>query len=166
MSIIDMTASEIVAAVAAGELTATEIATALVEAAEAKRDLNALVRFEPERFLAAAKAADAAKTRGPLHGLPLVIKDNIDIAGYVTSAATPSLTRNLRTNTAPVMQKLLDAGALVMSKANMHELAFSPGVVKPADGGPIVWGAYGPARNPYNPERSPAGSSTGTGAGP
>ncbi len=91
-----------------------------------------------------------------------MIKDNIDVAGHPTTAATAALKNHVPCQTAPVMRKLLNAGAIVMSKANMHEMAFSPGVSKPEDGRETVWGAFGTARNPYNPDLSPAGSSSGT----
>ena len=103
--------------------------------------------------------------RGRLHGLPLVIKDNIDVAGFPTTAATPALFDHRPGRTAPVAEKLLAAGAIVMAKTNMHELAFSPGITKsPGDASALVFGGHGNARNPYDTDRSPAGSSTGTAA--
>jgi Asp-tRNA(Asn)/Glu-tRNA(Gln) amidotransferase A subunit family amidase len=168
MDLTRLTASEAAAAIKAGELTAAELAEALIEQARARQSVNALVGFDEDAFLADAEAADAAYAEGggigPLQGVPLVIKDNMDVAGLATTAATPALSQNIARRDAPVVQALRDAGAVVMAKANMHELAFSPGISKPEDGGDIVYGAHGAARNPYDLERSPAGSSTGTAA--
>ena len=168
MEIPHLTAVSIVTGIANGTLSSLEVAECLLRRADACSGLNTLINFDPSRFLEAAEAADqklaAGSAVGPLHGLPLVIKDNIDVAGYPTTAATPALKNHEPGQTAPVMRKLLDAGAIVMSKANMHEMAFSPGVSQPEDGREAVWGAFGTARNPYDPDRSPAGSSSGTGA--
>ena len=166
MEIAHLTAVSIVTSIANGTLSSLEVAECLVRRADAYNGLNALINFDPGQFLEAAGAADqqlaAGGSVGPLHGLPLVIKDNIDVAGHPTTAATPALKNHVPGQTAPVMRKLLDAGAILMSKANMHEMAFSPGVSKPEDGRETVWGAFGTARNPYDPDRSPAGSSSGT----
>jgi len=140
----------------------------LVEREQHWRTVNALVNFKADDFLAAAQAADEKRAAGgplgPLHGLPLVVKDNIDVAGFATTAATPALAGHFPGQDAPVVQALRDAGAIVMAKANMHELAFSPGISKPDDGSETIYGAHGAARNPYDLERSPAGSSTGSAA--
>ncbi len=168
MDITGFTATEIVDDIADGKLTAIQVAECLIDHAKACAHLNSLISFDVDRFLDAAHTADQDLAEGgyvgPLHGLPMVIKDNIDIAGFVTSAATPALKKHRPKETAPVMQKLLDAGAIVMSKANMHEMAFSPGVAQPEDGSETVWGSFGNARNPYDTDRGPAGSSSGTGA--
>ena len=60
-----------------------------------------------------------------------------------TTAATPALKDHLPTTQGPVIEALLGAGAIVMGKANMHELAFTPGIAKPIDGSEIIWGAHG-----------------------
>lgn len=166
MDLTTLTAIDAAAAIAAGEISATGLAEALIAQARVWQSVNALVGFDTDGFLAKAEAADDARADGarlgPLHGVPLVIKDNIEVAGLATTAATPALAGNRAATDAPVTRALRDAGALVMAKANMHELAFSPGISKPEGGGEIVYGAHGAARNPYDPERSPAGSSTGT----
>ena len=142
MDITDLTLVSIVTDIANGTLSSVEIAECLVKRAESYSGLNTLINFDPDRFLEAARLADqklaAGSSVGPLHGLPLVIKDNIDVAGYPTTAATPALESHHPGQTAPVVGKLLDAGAIVMSKANMHELAFSPGISQPAHGGEAV----------------------------
>ena len=165
---ISLTATELLAAMENGQLSAAELAHSLVEQASRCQNINALINFDADRFLSAAEESDkkraAGELLGPLHGLPLVAKDNIDVAGFPTTASTPALANNRPSRTSPVMQKLINAGAIVMAKANMHELAFSPGIAPPEDGGEIIYGAHGSTRNPYDLERSPAGSSTGTAA--
>jgi Asp-tRNA(Asn)/Glu-tRNA(Gln) amidotransferase A subunit family amidase len=168
MELKERTAVEVMHGLAAGDFSAAELAQALIKQAEDQANLNTLINFDGDRFLAAARQSDddraAGKTKGALHGLPIVVKDNIDVAGWVTTAATPALADHLADKQGPVMDALLDAGAIVMAKANMHELAFTPGIVPPTDGSPIQFGAYGNALNPYDTTRSPAGSSSGTGA--
>jgi mandelamide amidase len=168
MDLTALTASEAATAIKTGAVTATDLASALIAKARALQSVNALVGFDADAFLIQAEAADAAQAEGarlgPLHGVPVVIKDNIDVAGMATTAATPALANNMARRDAPVARALRDAGAVIMAKANMHELAFSPGITKPEGGGEIVYGAHGAARNPYDQERSPAGSSTGTAA--
>jgi Asp-tRNA(Asn)/Glu-tRNA(Gln) amidotransferase A subunit family amidase len=163
-----LTAVDALTAMEEREISAVELAQALTAQAENCREVNALVNFDAERFLQAASIADdkraSGEALGPLHGLPLVIKDNIDVEGFETTASTPALSGNFPKQNAPVVNKLLAAGALVMAKANMHELAFSPGITQPEDGGEIIYGSHGAARNPYNFDYSPAGSSTGTAA--
>ena len=169
MAISDLTAGELLSALESGGITALQIAEALCGRAAELSSLNTLVMFDAERFLAAARNSDdegnQGRIRGRLHGLPLVIKDNIDVAGFPTTAATPALFDHRPNRTAPVADKLLAAGAIVMAKTNMHELAFSPGITKsPDDTSELIFGGHGNARNPYNIDRSPAGSSTGTAA--
>ncbi len=168
MDLTTLTASQAATAIKAGEATAAELAGALIAKAQAAQSVNALVGFDADAFLAAAEEADQIYAEGarlgPLHGVPVVIKDNIDVAGMATTAATPALAGNLARRDAPVTRALRDAGAVIMAKANMHELAFSPGISKPEDAGEIIYGAHGATRNPYDQTRSPAGSSTGTAA--
>ena len=122
---------------------------------QASKDGNAFIWIEPERVLEAAREADAKRERqeslGLLHGVPLAFKDNIDIQGTFTTACTPDLSI-WPTVSAPVAESLLNAGAIVMGRTNMHELA--QGVTSN--------NAYtGPVRNPYARQRSPGGSSGG-----
>lgn len=167
MTFNNLTATEAIKKISNGEISAVELAQSLIDEYLQWGNLNALVKFEPESFLKSAEIADnnqaSGSRRGALHGLPLVIKDNFDVVGFPTSAASPGLANNFPTQNSPVVESLLNAGAIVMAKANMHELAFSPGISKPKDG-EAIYGAFGQSQNPYDPERSPAGSSSGTGA--
>jgi mandelamide amidase len=106
---------------------------------------------------AAARAADLQRQSGaalgPLHGVPLALKDNLDTAGLPTTGGTPGLKTNRPMRDAPIVAKLAAAGAIVLGKCNMHELAF--GITNNN-------AAFGPARNPHAPDRIPGGSSGGT----
>ena len=84
-----------------------------------------------------------------LHGLPLVVKDNIDVKEFITSAATQSLKKFTPKTHGPVVSALLKAGAITMAKTNMHELAFTPGITKTREDEEILWGAFGATKNPF-----------------
>jgi mandelamide amidase len=146
------------AAIGVGEITAEALAEALLKRCAEASSLNAFIHLDPDAVRAAARRADAKRQRGeplgPLHGVPLAIKDNIDSAEAPTTGGTPGLKGNRPQRNAPVLQRLLDAGAILLGKANMHELAY--GVTSNN-------GAFGAARNPYDPTRIPGGSSGGTG---
>jgi Asp-tRNA(Asn)/Glu-tRNA(Gln) amidotransferase A subunit family amidase len=154
----ELSATEAAARIRAGTLRSEDLVRALVDVAERRRDLNAFTTFEPEHALAAARRADGLAARksfaGPLHGVPIVVKDNIHVAGVANSAGTPGLKAFVPARNAPVAEKLIRAGAIVLGKTNMHELAF--GVTSNN-------AAFGPARNAYDPSRIAGGSSGGTG---
>ncbi len=116
----------------------------LVMADEARRQAN-----EADRVLA------AGEDRGPLHGVPLSVKDLFDIDGTVTTAASHVRDGIVATSDAPVITHLKRAGAVIVGKTNLHEFAF---------GTTNEDSAYGPARNPFDPSRSPGGSSGGSAA--
>jgi Asp-tRNA(Asn)/Glu-tRNA(Gln) amidotransferase A subunit family amidase len=141
------------------KITSTALVEALLQEAEAARNANAFITLDREGALKAARAADAAQQQGrilgPLHGVPLVIKDNIHVANLPNTAGTPALRNFVPRENAPVVQSLLDAGAIVLGKANMHELAF---------GATSNNATFGAVHNPYDPARFPGGSSGGTAA--
>lgn len=144
-------------AIRSRKLGVEEYARALLARAEACQALNGFIRQDGEQLLAAAAALDRARSAspapGPLHGVPLALKDNIDTVALPTSGGTRALEGNVPPRNAPVAQALFDAGALLAGKANMHELAF--GITNNNS-------AFGAARNPYNPAMIPGGSSGGT----
>src|SRR5262249_18313826 len=128
-----------------------QAAEALVEALLARcaaSPLNAFITLEADRLRAAARAADQRRQRGerlgPLHGGPLALKDNIDTADFPTTGGTPALAAHRPKRNAPIVQHLLDAGAIVLGKTNLQELAYGPTNNN---------AAFGPARNPYDPTR-------------
>src|SRR5438132_10650188 len=158
--VLELTATEALSAIAAGDLRAETYAAILLGRARSLRNLNVLISQVPEQVLEAARAADKARAHGhllgPLHGLPLLIKDNINSAALPTTAGTPSLIGNRPRANAHVLDALLRAGGILFGKANMHELAF--GITSNN-------GAFGPVRNPYDPSKIPGGSSGGNAAG-
>ena len=100
---------------------------ALVERAATYRYLNTFLSLDAGRAREMARAADRIRRRGesvgPLQGLPLVVKDNIDVRGFPTTCHTPALARNQPGDHAVIVQALVDAGALVLGKTTMYELA-------------------------------------------
>ena len=121
-------------------------------------DINALIRINPNA-VRDARAMDterrAGHVRGPLHGIPVIIKDNYDTGDMPTSAGSLALATSQPARDAFLVRRMRDAGAIILAKANMHELA--AGITSISSLG-------GQTRNPYDPARCPGGSSGGTGA--
>lgn len=160
-SAVDLTATEVVAAIRSRRLGAEACVSALLARARALKDLNTWITLNEAGALAAARAIDAKVVAGqalpPLAGLPVIIKDNINSAGLATTAGTPALRDFIPADNAPALQALIDAGAIVLAKANLHELAFG---ITSTNFSPFA----GFARNPYDRGRIPGGSSGGTAA--
>src|SRR5438477_3540711 len=146
-------------AIRAGEQTAEALSEALLARCTAAAPLNAFISLEADRLRVAARAADERRRRGerlgPLHGVPIALKDNINTADFPTTAGTPALAAHRPKRNAAIVQRLLDAGAIVLGKTNLQELAYGPTNNN---------AAFGPARNPYDPTRIPGGSSGGSAA--
>jgi indoleacetamide hydrolase len=155
----DLGVGEAADALRTGASTAEALAEALLARCAAASSLHAFISLEPDKLPPPTRRADQQRRRGeplgPLHGVPLAIKDNIDTVDYPTTAGTPGLAAHRPKRNAPVLQRLLDAGALVLGKANLQELAYGPTSNN---------AAFGPVRNPYDPTRIPGGSSGGTAA--
>jgi indoleacetamide hydrolase len=153
----DMTASEAVEAISSGAITSRELIDESIAQAEAGRELNAFITLDAEGARAAADAADAAvaagETLGPLHGVPVVVKDNIMVAGLPGTGGTPALEDFVPETTAPSIQRLIDAGAIILGKTNLHELAF--GITSNNT-------HFGAVANAYDATRFAGGSSGGT----
>lgn len=149
------TAAEIVQAIRDKKITAVSVVEAAIARAEQLKDLHALIYLNKEGALAAARDVDAGKITGPLAGLPIVVKDNINTKDMPTTGGTPALQNARPKANAPSLQKLLDAGAIVIGKANLHELAF--GITSTN-----LSSFAGPVKNPYDTMRIPGGSSGGT----
>jgi len=150
-------AAEIVAAIRARTMSAVSVVQAALARAEQLKHLNAFILLNTEVALAQAAEVDAGTRTGALAGLPIVVKDNINTADLPTSAGTPALQQARPTRNAPSLQKLLDAGAIVIGKTNLHELAF--GITSTN-----LSSFAGPVKNPYDTSRIPGGSSGGTAA--
>jgi Asp-tRNA(Asn)/Glu-tRNA(Gln) amidotransferase A subunit family amidase len=146
------------------QVTSVELTEAYLARAEANRDLNAYITLDRAGAQAAAQKADtelaAGRARGALHGVPLVVKDNTHVAGMRNTAGTPALREFFPRENAPTVQKLVDAGAVILGKTNMHELAFGISGYNEgfASAQPVG------TRNPYDRTRIAGGSSSGTGA--
>src|SRR2546423_8574923 len=123
-------------------------------------ELNAFVHLTEERALADARAAEAAimakGPKGPLHGIPIGLKDIVDTKGIPTTCQSKLLQDNIPGADATCAEKLAVAGTALIGKTTTHEFA---------DGGPSFDLPKPPARNPWNTEHFTAGSSSGTGAG-
>src|SRR6202453_458869 len=154
----DLGVGEAAKAIRTGEITAEKLADALLARAAANKDLGAFITLDPDRVRDAARKADqqraAGASLGPLHGVPLALKDNLDTADLPTSGGTPGLAGNRPKRNAAIVDKLFAAGAIALGKTNLHELAY--GITNNN-------AAFGPARNPYAPDRIPGASSGGTG---
>ena len=146
----DLTATEIVAAVNAGDLTCEAVATACIERIEARENtLRAWAFFDRDAVIAAARAADRAPSRGALQGVPFGAKDIIDTADMPTAHGSPIYRGNRTAWDAPCIAACRSAGAILFGKTVTAEFAH----VEP-----------GPTRNPHNPQHTPGGSSSGSAA--
>ena len=127
--------------------------------AEVNPHLNALVLVDGEHALADAARLDEELRRGtdvgPLAGVPFVVKDNIDVHGQVTESGSRAHLGLVPLTDAPVVRRLRQAGAILVGRANMDELAM---------GASTQTSAHGPTRNPVDRRRSPGGSSGGCAA--
>jgi aspartyl-tRNA(Asn)/glutamyl-tRNA(Gln) amidotransferase subunit A len=121
--------------------------------------LNAFIAVTAESALAEAQEAEreiqAGNWRGPLHGIPIGLKDIIDTAEVKTTAASAVFRDRVPTEDADVVTKLKTAGAVLIGKQNLHEFAY---------GGSSLISHFGPVRNPVNPEFIAGGSSGGSAA--
>jgi mandelamide amidase len=161
-----LTATQVVANIKNGTLKAETYMSTMIARAKAASGLNAMIFLNETAALAAAKKVDAdraaGKTLGALAGLPIVVKDNINTKDMKTTGGTSSL-RNFQPRTnAPSLQKLIDAGAIVLGKSNLHEWAFGITNTNFTLGTDQSGAAARPCKNPYDNTRIPGGSSGGT----
>ena len=142
----------------ARELTSVRVTEECLQRIEAdNRRLNAFIAVTADEALRQAREADrelaAGQDRGPLHGVPLSIKDLLDMRGMATTAASRVREGHVAERDAPTIAYLRQAGAVLVGKTNLHEFAF---------GTTNEDSAFGLARNPHDPTRSPGGSSGGS----
>jgi len=158
-SLTDLSATNAIAAMRQGDMTAEAYATALLDRCEAGKHLNAFIGFEPERVLHAARAADKQRASGAalgsLHGLPIPVKDSVNTKDYPTTGGTTALKDFHPAEDAELVARLKMAGAIILGKTNIHELSF---------GWTSNNQAFGAVHNPYDTSRIPGGSSGGTAA--
>src|SRR3954471_19842919 len=155
-----LSAAEAARAIAARELSPVELTQALLDRIERLDPrLNVFIRLDADAAMAAARAAEteisAGRACGPLHGVPVGIKDIINVAGLPTTSHSKILLDNIAEQDAVCVAKLRAAGAIVLGKLSTHEFAI---------GGPSFDLPFPPARNPWNPQHITGGSSSGSGA--
>ncbi len=153
-----MTIEEFARKLRARDVTALETTIAcLRRIEELQPSLNAFIRVMAEEARRDADAADrelaAGRDRGPLHGVPIAVKDIIDVKGVPTTAASRVREGHVARADAPVITRLRDAGAVIIGKTNLDEFAF---------GTTSENSAFGPVRHPVDRARSPGGSSGGS----
>ena len=121
--------------------------------------LNAFITITADSAIEQARAfdrdTDRHVVRGPLHGIPIALKDNIDTAGVLTTAASQFFATRVPAEDAEMARRVRQAGAVQLGKLNLDEFAFA---------GTGTTGSFGPARNPWNLDRITGGSSAGSGA--
>jgi aspartyl-tRNA(Asn)/glutamyl-tRNA(Gln) amidotransferase subunit A len=155
-----MTIQEAGAALRTGKISSLELAEAALDrVAKLQGTLNAFITVMEESARARARQADQelAKSfdRGPLHGIPVAVKDVFCTKGVRTTCGSKPFADHVPDRDAAVVEKLEAAGAVIAGKTNMHELAFGITSNNPR---------FGAVRNPWDPERIPGGSSGGSGA--
>jgi aspartyl-tRNA(Asn)/glutamyl-tRNA(Gln) amidotransferase subunit A len=159
-SLADLALSQAAAAISARECTPVELADDyLTRVDELDPSIHAYVEVTRQRAKDdAARAADEIATgryRGPLHGIPIALKDLVDTAGIRTGSGTAVYRDRVPASDATVARQLTDAGAVLLGKTNTHELAWGVTTSNPHTG---------TTRNPHDPSRIPGGSSGGSGA--
>jgi aspartyl-tRNA(Asn)/glutamyl-tRNA(Gln) amidotransferase subunit A len=142
------------------EVSPVEVTEAYLERIERLNpSLNAYITVTADQARAQARSAEAeiqrGAYRGPLHGVPLGIKDLLDVAGVPNTMGSKILRSNVPSADATAVARLKTAGAIILGKQNLHEFAFGITSENPH---------YGAVRNPWNTERVPGGSSGGTAA--
>ena len=158
--LVELSIAESAGRMAAGTLTSVALTRAYLDRIERlEPTINAFITVTADTAMAEAEMRDAelaaGNSRGPLHGIPIALKDNIDTAGVLTSAASAIYENRVPETDAECVGRLRAAGAVFLGKTNMHEFAF---------GGSSADTHYGPVHNPWNLDHIPGGSSGGSGA--
>jgi len=151
-----MTADALARRLRGGELSPREAVQHYLDRIEALDGaVNAYITVRAEEALAEADALERDPRRGPLRGVPVAVKDVIDVAGTPTTAASRILADHVAERDAHVVARLRAAGAILLGKLNLHEFAYGALTTSPH---------FGPVRNPWSPDRVCGGSSGGNGA--
>lgn len=152
-----LSAVELAAEIKAGETSSREVVQAHLDRIdEVNAELNAVVRRLDDEALAAADKADEAvrlaKPTGPLHGVPVTLKENIDLKGHPTTLGTVALAQFNASTDEPMVQRLKAAGAIPLARTNLPDMAMRLHTDS---------GLHGPTRNPWDQTVTPGGSSGG-----
>jgi aspartyl-tRNA(Asn)/glutamyl-tRNA(Gln) amidotransferase subunit A len=151
-----MTATQIAGLIASGEASAVEVATAHLDRIDAVDErVHAFLHVDREGALQAARAVDAGHTKGPLAGVPIAVKDVIATKGVPTTAASKILEGWIPPYNATIVERLQNAGTVMLGKTNMDEFAM---------GSSTEYSAYGATNNPWDLGRIPGGSGGGSAA--
>jgi len=167
VDVVELSATDARDRMASGQLTSEALTKAyldrIAKVDDAGPTLNSVIEVNPKAVSdAAALDAErkAGKVRGPMHGIPILIKDNVDVAGMVNSAGSLALAGNLPQADAFMVKRLRDAGAVILGKTNLSEWANFRST-RSSSG----WSSRGgQTKNPYALDRNPCGSSSGTGS--
>ena len=155
-----LSACDLAEGIQTGAFSSREVVTSCLQRADETNDkVNALTEIRAEAALVAADAADKAVARGEtlgcLHGIPVTIKGNVDLAGWATVNGSALLKENIARETSPCVQNWLNAGAVIIGRTNTPEFS-------------CRWETnnevFGPTRNPWNPRLTAGGSSGGAAA--
>src|SRR5689334_16946155 len=167
IDVVELSATDAQARMTAGSLTSADLTRAYLDRIakidDAGPTLNSVIEINPNAAADAA-ALDAerksGKVRGPMHGIPVLIKDNVDIAGMVNSAGSLALAENKPAADAFMVKRLRDAGAVIIGKTNLSEWANFRSTRSTSG-----WSSRGgQTKNPYVLDRNACGSSSGTGS--
>ena len=149
---------EVAPLVRSGALSPVDLVRTCLDQIDARPDLNAFIARMDDEALAVAREREreiaAGACRGPLHGIPIAVKDLVDVRGTRTTSGS-ALPADVAERDAPAIAQLRAAGAIVIGKTNLHEFAF---------GTTSDETAFGPVRHPLDPSRSAGGSSGGSAA--
>jgi aspartyl-tRNA(Asn)/glutamyl-tRNA(Gln) amidotransferase subunit A len=146
---------QIAAQIKSGAVSPVELVRRCLDRIEARLELNAFITVMADSAVSAAQAAaheiESGHHRGLLHGIPISVKDLIDVAGTPTTSGS-AVPPRLATSDAPIVSRLREAGAIIIGKTNLHEFAF---------GTTSEESAFGPVHHPRDLSRSAGGSSSG-----
>jgi Asp-tRNA(Asn)/Glu-tRNA(Gln) amidotransferase A subunit family amidase len=160
LDLMDATVAELTEEMEKGNLTAVQLVQMYIDRInkyDESLNLNSIISINPNALKEAEeldKERAAGNIKGKLHGIPVIVKDNYDVAGMATTAGSISLSESIANDDSYAVKQLKEAGAVILAKANMSEFALSGGNSNSTLGGTV--------HNAYDTSRTAAGSSGGT----